>query len=316
MGTPRACSRTRAVTFSVIARPIGDGDDVRAVDPLDVVGAELIEVAERPDARVVHQHVDPTVRGEHALHQHRALGGVGDVAGLDLDGGMLGGKGLQVAMQGLILWVPVEKLFMSEIGFTPASVGVMAAAYAAVVPLLEVPSGVLADRWSRNRIMVLAWKLLHDAVPSTIRAGVSSGAGTASWLLFLPLSLALGWLGRAHGVPQTGWILTGAAVLVGALLVVSTRLARPAPSEPDDAVPPADLACQELVELVTDLLDGVLPPGWRDSAEAHLRTATGAPSTCARSGPPSRPSAPCRPSTSRPTDRMHRRRCSQPVINQ
>ena len=218
MGTPRACSRTRAVTFSVIARPIGDGDDVRAVDPLDVVGAELIEVAERPDARVVHQHVDPTVRGEHALHQHRALGGVGDVAGLDLDGGMLGGKGLQVAMamQGLILWVPVEKLFMSEIGFTPASVGVMAAAYAAVVPLLEVPSGVLADRWSRNRIMVLAWKLLHDAVPSTIRAGVSSGAGTASWLLFLPLSLALGWLGRAHGVPQTGWILTGAAVLVGA----------------------------------------------------------------------------------------------------
>ena len=28
-----------------------------------------------------------------------------------------------MAMQGLILWVPVEKLFMSEIGFTPASVG-------------------------------------------------------------------------------------------------------------------------------------------------------------------------------------------------
>jgi predicted MFS family arabinose efflux permease len=424
-----------------------------------------------------------------------------------------------MAMQGLILWVPVEKLFMSEIGFTPASVGVMAAAYAAVVPLLEVPSGVLADRWSRNRIMVLAcvallassvigglsrnvatyvvaamvlgayfalssgtvdsvvydtvleetgsselyekwigrvrmvesgafvvsalaggvlaeaisaratyfatlpfaaaaivaflrfdeprlhqasdatslrshvaltlrtitrrrdvlrvlllsalvamlsqavfefgplwlvalaapailfgpyWaalmatlgvggylaakvdlsrtrvalavavlapattavlalsrslaavivaqtvlalllavvaisagKLLHDAVPSTIRAGVSSGAGTASWLLFLPLSLALGWLGRAHGVPQTGWILTGAAVLVGALLVVSTRLARPAPAEPAEPVPPADLACQELVELVTDLLDGVLPPGWRDSAEAHLADCDG-----------------------------------------
>ena len=64
-----------------------------------------------------------------------------------------------MAMQGLILWVPVEKLFMSEIGFTPASVGVMAAAYAAVVPLLEVPSGILADRWSRNRIMVLScWR--------------------------------------------------------------------------------------------------------------------------------------------------------------
>jgi MFS family permease len=61
-----------------------------------------------------------------------------------------------VALQGLILWVPVEKLFMSQIGFDAAAVGIMAAAYAAVVPLFEVPSGILADRWSRNRIMVWA----------------------------------------------------------------------------------------------------------------------------------------------------------------
>ena len=55
---------------------------------------------------------------------------------------------LQVAvgLQGMMLWVPVEKLFMTQIGFDPGSVGVMAAAYAAVVPLLEVPSGILADR--------------------------------------------------------------------------------------------------------------------------------------------------------------------------
>jgi hypothetical protein len=51
-----------------------------------------------------------------------------------------------VALQGLILWVPIEKLFMTEIGFDAAAVGTMAAAYAAVVPLLEVPSGILADR--------------------------------------------------------------------------------------------------------------------------------------------------------------------------
>jgi MFS family permease len=60
-----------------------------------------------------------------------------------------------VALQGLILWVPIEKLFMTQIGFDAASVGVMAAAYAAVVPLLEVPSGILADRWSRVWIMIL-----------------------------------------------------------------------------------------------------------------------------------------------------------------
>jgi hypothetical protein len=423
-----------------------------------------------------------------------------------------------MALQGMILWVPVEKLFMSEIGFTPASVGVMAAAYAAVVPLLEVPSGVLADRWSRSRMMVLAcvallvsstigglsytvatyvvaavalggyfalssgtvdsivydtvleetgsselyetwigrvrmvesgafvvsalaggvlaeatsarttyfvtlpfaaaaivgflrfeeprlhraaeptslrshlaltlrtivgrrevlrvlllsalvamlsqavfefgplwlvalaapavlfgpyWaalmstlglggylaakldltrmpvtaavavlapattvvlavtrslaavvvaqvvlalllavvaisagRLLHDAVPSTIRAGVSSGAGTASWVLFLPFALALGWLGREQGVPRTGWLLTGAALLVGVLLVVSVRRARSA-AAPAQVGPPVDLACRELVDLVTDLLDGALPPGWREGVEAHLADCDG-----------------------------------------
>lgn len=61
-----------------------------------------------------------------------------------------------VALQGFMLWLPIEKLFMSEIGFDAADVGVMAAAYAAVVPLFEVPSGILADRWSRRGVLVLA----------------------------------------------------------------------------------------------------------------------------------------------------------------
>jgi MFS family permease len=61
-----------------------------------------------------------------------------------------------VALQSFVLWYPVEKLFMSEIGFDAASVGAMAAAYAVVVPLFEVPSGVLADRWSRRGVLVVA----------------------------------------------------------------------------------------------------------------------------------------------------------------
>jgi MFS family permease len=52
--------------------------------------------------------------------------------------------------------VPIEKLFMTTIGFNAASVGAMAAVYAVVVPVLEVPSGVLADRWSRRGVLVLA----------------------------------------------------------------------------------------------------------------------------------------------------------------
>jgi len=61
-----------------------------------------------------------------------------------------------VALQGFMLWVPVEKLFMKEIGFDAASVGVMAAAYAALVPLVEIPSGLLADRWSRRGVLIVA----------------------------------------------------------------------------------------------------------------------------------------------------------------
>jgi MFS family permease len=59
-------------------------------------------------------------------------------------------------LQNLALWVPVEKLFMTSIGFNAASVGAMAAVYAVVVPVLEVPSGILADRWSRRGVLILA----------------------------------------------------------------------------------------------------------------------------------------------------------------
>ena len=424
---------------------------------------------------------------------------------------------LQVAvgLQGIILWVPVEKLFMTQIGFTPRSVAIMAAAYAAVVPLLEVPSGILADRWSRNRIMVCAsiallassllgglstnvptyigsamilgvyfalnsgtidsivydvvleetgsseqyetwigrirmvesgafvasalaggllagwssvrltyfatlpfvaiaiaaflrfdeprlhraaepvalrrhialtyrtmirepgvrqvmllaafvgllsqavfefgplwlvalaapaalfgpyWaglvstlgiggyltsklnlerrvtvtllafaapaaafaltqtrslaaviaaqtalalllviisiragKLLHDGVPSNVRAGVSSGVGTLSWLLFLPFSLVFGWFARNHGVRQAGWLLTAAALLIGLLLLASAFRRRPKTLPASDlAAAPDEVACQELVELVTGYLDGVLPPDLKDKFQQHL----------------------------------------------
>ncbi|MGH8823809.1 MAG: MFS transporter [Jiangellaceae bacterium] len=63
---------------------------------------------------------------------------------------------IAVALQGVMLWVPVEKLFMNEIGFDAASVGLMAAAYAAVVPIVEIPSGILADRWSRRGVLIVA----------------------------------------------------------------------------------------------------------------------------------------------------------------
>jgi MFS family permease len=63
---------------------------------------------------------------------------------------------LGLALQGTMLWVPVEKLFMTQIGFTAASVGLVAAAYAVVTPILEVPTGILADRWSRRGLLIVS----------------------------------------------------------------------------------------------------------------------------------------------------------------
>lgn len=59
-------------------------------------------------------------------------------------------------LQAVGFWVPVEKLFMSGIGFDAATIGVMAAAYAALTPVMEVLSGVLADRWSRRGVLIVA----------------------------------------------------------------------------------------------------------------------------------------------------------------
>src|SRR4029453_2041959 len=72
------------------------------------------------------------------------------------------------------LWVPIEKLFMTTIGFSPASIGAMAAVYAVVVPVLEVPSGVLAGRWGRRGVLRLA------SVPASLSVligGLSQSVG-------------------------------------------------------------------------------------------------------------------------------------------
>jgi MFS family permease len=121
-------------------------------------------------------------------------------------------------------------------------------------------------------ISIRAGKLLHDGVPSNLRAGVSSGVGTLSWLLFLPFSLLFGWFAHLHGVQQAGWFLTAAAALIGLLLIASVVRPRPKPSPAavDVAAKPDELACKELVELLTDYLDGVLPPDVRDDLRRHL----------------------------------------------
>jgi MFS family permease len=65
----------------------------------------------------------------------------------------------------------------------------MAAVYASVVPLFEVPSGVLADRWSRRGVLILA--CVAAAVSVTI-GGLSQNVATYMVAaLFLALFFAM-----------------------------------------------------------------------------------------------------------------------------
>ncbi|MFL5657939.1 MAG: MFS transporter [Ktedonobacteraceae bacterium] len=58
--------------------------------------------------------------------------------------------------QGLVLWAPIEKVFLKSLGFDQAALGLMAACYASLIPLLDLTSGILADRWSRKGVLILA----------------------------------------------------------------------------------------------------------------------------------------------------------------
>jgi predicted MFS family arabinose efflux permease len=121
-------------------------------------------------------------------------------------------------------------------------------------------------------IGIHASKLLHDAVPSSVRTGVASAVGTLSWLVFVPGAVFLGWIARAHGVDAAGWTLTVAGAVVGALLVFATVRRPQAVTEPvvEAVGEPGDIACRTLVDLVSDHLDGVLNPVRRAQVERHL----------------------------------------------
>jgi MFS family permease len=58
--------------------------------------------------------------------------------------------------QGLVLWAPIEKVFLRSLGFDQAALGLMAACYGSLIPLLDLTSGLLADRWSRKGVLILA----------------------------------------------------------------------------------------------------------------------------------------------------------------
>ena len=54
---------------------------------------------------------------------------------------------------------------------------------------------------------------LHDAVPSTIRAGVASGVGTLTWLAFVPFAIIFGVISQRAGIDRAGWLFVAIGVV-------------------------------------------------------------------------------------------------------
>lgn len=81
---------------------------------------------------------------------------------------------LAIFLQGFVLWYNIEKLFMQKIGFGPATTAVAITILSFIIVCAEVPSGILADRWSRTGVLMVAGGILALA---SIIGGLSRSIG-------------------------------------------------------------------------------------------------------------------------------------------
>lgn len=59
-------------------------------------------------------------------------------------------------LTGLVFWYGIEKLFMGSIGIDAVGVGVVTAIYLGLNLVADIPSGIVADRWSRKGMLVVS----------------------------------------------------------------------------------------------------------------------------------------------------------------
>jgi hypothetical protein len=125
-----------------------------------------------------------------------------------------------MSAQGLGGWL-AGRLPFRQTSLVPAVVAMLASAVAlaasdntVVVIAAQVVLAVLLVA-----ISTVVMRQLHDEIPSSHRAGVSSGVGTLTWMAFLPCSLTFGFLTQRAGIHVAALLLVGVVVLLSGTIV-------------------------------------------------------------------------------------------------
>jgi MFS family permease len=63
---------------------------------------------------------------------------------------------LAAFLQSFVFWYSIEKIFMNRIGLNYADIGFIVAIYSLVSLVLDTPTGVLADKWGRKYVLIIA----------------------------------------------------------------------------------------------------------------------------------------------------------------
>ncbi|MFV0534488.1 MAG: MFS transporter, partial [Cumulibacter sp.] len=71
---------------------------------------------------------------------------------------------LAAFFQGFVLYYVADKLLADSVGLTATNIAVVVAVMSGVTVLAEIPSGILADRWSRRGTLIVAQVFLGLSV--------------------------------------------------------------------------------------------------------------------------------------------------------
>jgi hypothetical protein len=189
-------------------RTILSGGHLRAVVALTIAGSVLVQgMLEFGPLWLVALLVPPFLFGPHWAGLTAALG----------IGGLLGARA----------WFT-----------TPTMIRLVAVAVVAcgvVLTVSEQPLVVVGVQIALTLLLVAVsipvTRSLHDAIPSAIRAGVASGVGTLTWLTFVPIALAVGFVSEVAGIGRAGWLFVAIGIVAAVLILVVLPRARPTPEE-------------------------------------------------------------------------------------